>query len=121
MGRKTTVPLRMSSQYASGSRAPGKRHPSPTIAISKPPPKQPAERRLRPFDATRQGSFASTFSAVLRPLGLYGRAMRVLLTAGSGCLGPVAAERLATGAQAGRPVARPRSERNGLGRLPRVE
>src|SRR5438045_8667263 len=85
----------MSSQYASGSRAPGKRHPSPTIAISKPPPKQPAERRLRPFDATRQGSFFSTFSAVRRPLGLYGRAMRVLLTGGSGFLGSFGAERLA--------------------------
>src|SRR5207237_3777697 len=112
MGRKTTVPLRMSSQYASGSRAPGKRHPSPTIAISKPPPKQPAERRLRPFDAARQASFHQplpqrkaaalrplleavqvtdlapfrTFSARRRPPGLYGPPMRILLTGGSGFL-----------------------------------
>src|SRR2546426_3157274 len=71
MRRKATVPLRISSQYASGSRAPGNLHPSPTIAISKPPPNQPAGRRLRPFDAARQATFrqfSTTFSACKRPL-----------------------------------------------------
>src|SRR6267142_2069262 len=57
MGRKVTVPLRISSQNPSGSRASGNRHPSPTIAISKPPPDQPADPVLRPFDALRQGAF----------------------------------------------------------------
>src|SRR2546425_7907238 len=124
MGRKTTVPLRMSSQYASGSRAPGKRHPSPTIAISKPPPKQPAERRLRLFDAARQGSLRqlrSTFSAAPRPPGLYRPAMRVLLTGGSGFLGSFVAERLAAEGHVVRALVRPHSARKILDKVARVE
>src|SRR2546430_17198624 len=124
MRRKATVPLRISSQYASGSRAPGNLHPSPTIAISKPPPKQPAGRRLKPFDAARQATFrqfSTTFSACKRPLARYERDMKVLLTGGSGLLGSFVAEQLSAVGHVIRALVRTHSARTMLVKMVRLE
>src|SRR5438270_2277179 len=98
MRRKATVPLRISSQYPSGSRAPGNLHPSPTIAISKRPPKEPCSLvygALMLHVKLRSASSSRPFSRGGGHVGLYGRRMRVLLTGGSGFLGSFVAEQLA--------------------------